>query len=124
MPRLRLASAYWLALFAFAHAPVWADQSGETVYTKVCAACHATGINGAPAVTDQKKWKKLIAEGLADIGTEAVRGVRGMPARGGDLTLTDTEVARAVVFMARKNGATWKEPVVWSVAKNGIRPKP
>ena len=33
-----------------------------------------------------------------------------MPPRGGDASLTDAEVARAVVFMAIQAGASFKEP--------------
>jgi len=33
-----------------------------------------------------------------------------MPPRGGDPSLTDEEVARAVVYMSNQSGARFKEP--------------
>jgi len=33
-----------------------------------------------------------------------------MPPRGGDASLTDDEVTRAVIFMANQSGAQFKEP--------------
>jgi hypothetical protein len=40
----------------------------------------------------------------------AIKGVGNMPAKGSDASLTDAEVARAVVFMANSAGAGFKEP--------------
>jgi cytochrome c5 len=40
----------------------------------------------------------------------AITGVRAMPPRGGDPSLSDLEVTRAVVHMANQSGAKFKEP--------------
>jgi hypothetical protein len=40
----------------------------------------------------------------------AIKGKGAMPPRGGDASLTETEVARAVVFMANQAGGSFKEP--------------
>jgi hypothetical protein len=42
----------------------------------------------------------------------AIEGLRAMPAKGGNPDLDDVEVARAVVYMANKSGASFKEPAV------------
>jgi cytochrome c5 len=76
----------------------------------VCAACHAAGLLNAPKIGDKAAWGKLIKEGQNDITNAAMKGVRQMPARGGNPDLTDTEVARAVTYMANQAGANWKEP--------------
>lgn len=87
-----------------------AEKSGQEVYETVCAACHATGVLNAPKFGDKAAWKERIAEGQRKITDVAIKGVRQMPARGGNPNLSDTEFARAVVYMANAAGANWKAP--------------
>lgn len=87
-------------------------KSGEAVYKTVCAACHDSGALNAPKTGDKAAWAKLIAEGLDVITRDAIKGIRQMPARGGNPDLSDIEVERAIVFMANKSGASWKDPAV------------
>lgn len=87
------------------------ERSGKVVYETVCTACHSTGALNAPKLGDKAAWGKLIAEGQAKITTDGMKGVRQMPARGGNPDLTDNEFARAVVYMANAAGANWKDPV-------------
>jgi cytochrome c5 len=99
------------ALLVAAAVPAFAQpKSGQQVYELACAACHASGELGAPKFGDAKAWKKLIAEGQAQISREAIKGVRKMPAKGGRPDLSDLEVKRAVVYMANAGGAKWTEP--------------
>ena len=86
--------------------------AGEAVYTANCAACHASGAAGAPKFGDAASWGPRIAQGYDLLVKHAIEGIRAMPARGGNPDLDDVEVARAVVFMANKGGATFKEPAV------------
>lgn len=39
----------------------------------------------------------------------AIRGIRGMPPRGGNPALTDEEVERAVVYLLNRSGARIRE---------------
>lgn len=91
-------------------------KSGEQVYSETCVACHRIGWAGAPKMGDQKTWKKLIAEGLDDIGGAAIVGVRLMPAKGGREEYSDLEVLRGTVYMANRHGASWPEPTVQDAA--------
>ena len=50
------------------------------------------------------------------VGT-AIKGKGAMPPRGGDASLTDVEVTRAVVFMANQAGAQFKEPAAPAAKK-------
>jgi len=85
-------------------------RTGQQVYEAVCAACHAAGVAGAPKFGDAAAWKPLIAEGQAALSRTAIRGIRGMPAKGGRPDLTDLEVRRAVAYLANAGGAKWAEP--------------
>ena len=85
-------------------------KSGKEIVDTVCAACHATGALNAPKIGDKAAWAKLIKEGHASLTQEAIKGVRQMPPRGGNPDLSDTEVARAVAYMANQAGANFKEP--------------
>lgn len=84
--------------------------SGEEVVKNGCAMCHAAGLMNAPKIGDKAQWEPRIAQGYETIVKHAIEGIRTMPARGGNATLTDIEVARAVVNMANASGATFEEP--------------
>ena len=89
-------------------------RSGEEVYKQVCSACHTQGVAGAPKIGDKAAWAPFIKEGLDDLVKTAIAGKQSpkgvMPPRGGDATLSDYEVARAVVYIANQAGASFKEP--------------
>jgi cytochrome c5 len=87
-------------------------QSGEAVFTAICAACHTSGAAGAPKVGDAGAWAPRIAQGYDTLVKHAIEGIRAMPAKGGNPDLDDVEVARAVVYMTNKSGAKFKEPEV------------
>lgn len=85
-------------------------QTGEAVYTSTCSACHATGAAGSPKFGDASAWSPRIAQGYDTLVSHALKGIRAMPAKGGNPDLDDVEVARAVVYMANKGGAKFSEP--------------
>ncbi len=87
-------------------------QSAAAVYTAVCAACHASGLAGAPKITDTAAWGPRIQQGYDTLLKHAIEGIRAMPPKGGNPDLDDVEVARAVVYMANQSGAAFKEPAV------------
>lgn len=88
-----------------------ADRTGKTVVDKVCASCHATGAKGAPKIGDKKAWAPLASKGLTSLTESALKGVRNMPAHGGDLALSDIEIERAITYMVNQSGGRWAEPV-------------
>jgi cytochrome c5 len=109
-PRLLLGAALLPTLVAPA-AAADTPRSGSEVYALACIACHETGAAGAPRRGDAKAWKPLIAEGQATLSRMAIKGIRGMPPKGGRPDLTDLEVRRAVAYLANEAGAKWLEPV-------------
>lgn len=87
-------------------------QAGGAVYAATCAACHDSGMAGAPKIGDSAGWSARLAQGYDTVLKHAIEGIRAMPAKGGNPDLDDIEVARAVVFMTNKSGANFKEPEV------------
>lgn len=85
-------------------------QSGEAIYTSTCVACHGSGAAGAPKFGDAAAWGPRIAQGYDTLAKHALEGIRAMPAKGGNPDLDNVEVERAVVYMANKAGAKFKEP--------------
>lgn len=91
-------------------------QAGGAVYAAVCASCHDSGMAGAPKTGDNASWGARIAQGYDTLVKHAIEGIRAMPAKGGNPDLDNVEVARAVVFMANKSGASFKEPAAPALA--------
>jgi len=105
------------AILAFALAPAAEDataqgseRSGKEVVEATCAACHATGANGAPKIGDNKAWSKRAAKSLSGLTQSALKGIRQMPPHGANFKLTDTEIKRAVTYMVNQSGGNWVEP--------------
>lgn len=84
--------------------------AGEQIYKTTCFACHATGLEKAPKLGDRKAWAPLIKEGQSKLTADGWIGVRAMPPQGGKADLSLEDFARAVAYMARAAGATWKDP--------------
>lgn len=111
-PSLRLfALTFLFAQAAYAQPSILqAHTSGEQIYGTVCLACHETGVAHAPKLGDRTAWAPLIEEGQHVLTAHAWVGVRAMPARGGSAELSLADFARAVAYMARASGASWKDP--------------
>jgi cytochrome c5 len=85
-------------------------RSGEAIVQAVCAACHQAGVAGAPKLGDAAAWAPRIKTGLNAMLQTVVKGKGAMPPKGGDASLTDSEITRAVVLMANQAGAKFKAP--------------
>jgi cytochrome c5 len=76
---------------------------GKKIFEANCAACHGTGIAGAPKVGDKAAWAPRIAQGVNVLYTHAIGGFQGksgvMPPKGGNLALPDADIKAAVEFM-------------------------
>jgi cytochrome c len=80
---------------------------GMTVYQQACATCHKTGLAGAPVVGDPAQWQARVAQGMDVLMDHAINGYQGsagyMPPKGGQIQLTDEEVAAAVTYMVEES---------------------
>jgi cytochrome c5 len=92
-------------------------RSGEAIVKATCAACHQAGVAKAPKLGDKNDWAPHIKLGLSAMVQTAIKGKGAMPPKGGDTSLTDAEVSRAVVFMANSAGANFKEPAAPAAKK-------
>ena len=75
--------------------------NGEAVYNQACAGCHNAGVMGSPKPGDQAAWSQRIAQGRDTLVQHAIQGIRAMPAKGGNPSLSDAQVAAAVDYMTR-----------------------
>lgn len=91
-------------------------RSGAEAYAAQCAACHATGVVGAPKFGDTAAWAPRVATGFAALLNSAMKGKNAMGPQGGG-SLSDLEVARALVHMANAGGAKFPEPAAPEAAK-------
>jgi cytochrome c5 len=99
-------------------------RSGEEVFKTTCSACHQTGVAGAPKFGDKVAWAPRIKQGLQALLQSALKGKNAMPPKGGNASLADDEVARAVVYMANQAGAKFKEPAAAKSAAQAPQQKP
>lgn len=95
-----------VALVSLSALPVSAaERSGKAVVEAVCISCHASGKDGAPKIGDQAAWSQRAAKGLDKLTANAITGVRNMPAHGGQASLSDLEMSRAVAYMVSGGNA-------------------
>lgn len=78
---------------------------GQAVFQKSCAACHQTGIAGAPMMNEQARWAELRKKGLNTLFDHAVNGFKGHPPRGGDYELSGNDIRDALLFMSTPPGS-------------------
>src|ERR1700716_555896 len=79
-------------------------RSGEGVVKAVCGTRRQAGDANATRIGDKARWGQLAKEGLNSLLAAATKGKGAIPPRGGS-DATDTELARAIVYMANPSGA-------------------
>lgn len=83
------------------------NSAGKMVYEQSCAVCHGHGVAGAPQTGDKEIWAERMVKGMEAVVERAIVGYVGddgvMPAKGGNMSLTDEEVAAAVHYMIEES---------------------
>ncbi|HHB91713.1 MAG TPA: cytochrome c5 family protein [Thioploca sp.] len=74
-------------------------KSGKEVYAMSCITCHGEGIVGAPKIGDKISWQARITKGEEALIASVINGLNIMPPRGGNKTLSDEEIKRAVKYI-------------------------
>ncbi|MEM7019402.1 MAG: c-type cytochrome [Pseudomonadota bacterium] len=76
---------------------------GESTYRKACFACHDAGVAGAPKIGDAATWGDRLAKGVEALTQSSLKGLGGMPPKGGHMYLSDEEVKNGVAYMVSKS---------------------
>jgi len=72
---------------------------GKAIYSQTCAACHVSGVGGAPKLTDKAAWAPRLSAGQAALIAAVLKGKGIMPPKGGNASLSDADVKAAVAYM-------------------------
>ncbi len=87
-------------------------ENGKKVYSKVCIACHMTGVAGAPALKDKARWTEIAAKGMKQLHHDAINGFTGkhgvMPPKGTCNDCSDQDLYDAVAYMLKTAGVKAK----------------
>lgn len=86
-----------LAAAGWNHTAVAAD--GKTVYGQTCAACHASGLAGAPKVGDKAAWAPRTGAGKGGLMASVVKGKGAMPPKAGNASLTEEDIGAAIDYI-------------------------
>jgi cytochrome c5 len=87
------------------------DRPGKEVVDAACGACHVPGKDGAPRIGDAAAWSARASQGLTALTDHAIKGIRKMPAHGGNKGVSDVEIQRAIVYMVNNSGGNWVDPL-------------
>jgi cytochrome c5 len=85
-------------------------MSGKEVVARVCSACHETGALGAPRIGDSAAWSARFkqAGGVDGLLQVALHGKGSMPPKGGQPSLSDTELRGAIMTMLERSQVNTK----------------
>jgi len=77
-------------------------RSAQEIVDGLCMNCHRSGALGAPKVGTKSDWTSRGR--LSSMVKNAINGKGQMPARGGDGSLSDADIKKAVKYMLKKSG--------------------
>jgi len=74
-------------------------RTAKEIVDGLCMNCHRSGALGAPKVGNKSDWASRGS--LSSMVKNAINGKGSMPARGGDASLTDADIKKAVKYMLK-----------------------
>lgn len=74
-------------------------EAGKKIYEQYCAACHASGVGGAPKFGDASAWEPLVKLGMDTLYNNAIHGIRAMPPKGTCATCSDDDIKNTVQYI-------------------------
>jgi len=87
------------AATAAAPAAATAGRTGESIYTRSCAACHTSGVLGAPKFGEGQMTALKNEKGMETLLANAINGINAMPARGTCADCSDDEIKASIEYM-------------------------
>ncbi|USE37281.1 cytochrome c5 family protein [Endozoicomonas sp. SCSIO W0465] len=77
-------------------------RSGDAIYSQYCVACHGSGLLGAPKKDDVAAWQaaEKTAGGFSSLLSNAINGIRSMPAKGTCMDCSDEEISISIEYMS------------------------
>ncbi|WJG09529.1 c-type cytochrome [Aliiglaciecola sp. LCG003] len=74
-------------------------RSGDEVYKSSCAACHGSGVLGAPKFQVAADWAPRLEKGFDAVWQNAIHGINAMPPKGTCGSCSDDEIKLAIEHM-------------------------
>jgi cytochrome c5 len=88
------------AAAAGAGAAASGSRSGEDIYKGACAACHSSGVLGAPKTQNAGDWGPRLAEkGKKGVWRNAIKGINAMPPMGACGNCSEDDIMAAIDYM-------------------------
>jgi len=78
-------------------------SKAEKLYDASCKLCHGTDTMGAPKVGDAGAWDAVMKKGMDKVLVNAIKGMGGMPPKGGNADLSDADTKSIVEFMVNSS---------------------
>jgi cytochrome c5 len=79
------------------------ENAGKAIYAQYCSGCHTMGGGGAPKLGDASAWQPLVKLGMAQLYTNATKGIGGMPPKGNCDTCTDEQIKLSVDYIVNQS---------------------
>lgn len=77
-----------------------AEFNAEATYNTTCAACHNSGMAGAPKPGDAAAWATRLEKGMDAVVANAWNGFNAMPAKGMCMTCSEEQLAEVIAYMS------------------------
>lgn len=78
-------------------------SNAEVLYKESCSSCHSNDAIGAPVLGDRDIWEEVKSKGVKKVYFNAINGINAMPARGGNMDLSDTDMKIIIDYMMNIN---------------------
>lgn len=74
-------------------------STGREVFVQNCALCHVHGVAMAPRIDNQAEWEPRLSIGRQALLNSVLRGKGGMPPKGGNASISDSQAAAGLDYM-------------------------
>ncbi len=74
-------------------------RTGESIYNGKCAACHGSGVLGAPKFGTNEMAQRLEEKGMETLLSHAINGFNAMPPKGTCADCSDDEIKATIEYM-------------------------